>query len=187
MDEAAHPLALVVDDEEILRLFAAGLLEEHGFDVMGAEKAAAALRVATRKEAAETGFEGLRAHHEVLVGGGGSQVPKSHDVIKGFAWPSAVCDGRLAQWLRHRALKKSVNVTGPDQSGPRRPRVPRPKPPAGSKPSLQGLGTFHHPSLVPQERSGGAGSNVKTGCNVVTDAPAEAKPWQRKILESLEH
>ena len=35
MDEAAHPLALVVDDEEILRLFAAGLLEEHGFDVMG--------------------------------------------------------------------------------------------------------------------------------------------------------
>ena len=45
MDEAAHPLALVVDDEEILRLFAAGLLEEHGFDVMGAENAAAALRV----------------------------------------------------------------------------------------------------------------------------------------------
>jgi hypothetical protein len=35
MDEAAHPFALVVDDEEILRLFAAGLLEEHGFDVMG--------------------------------------------------------------------------------------------------------------------------------------------------------
>jgi CheY-like chemotaxis protein len=35
MDEAAHPLALVVDDEEILRLFAAGLLEEHGFDVWG--------------------------------------------------------------------------------------------------------------------------------------------------------
>lgn len=34
-DEAAPPLALVVDDEEILRLFAAGLLEEHGFDVMG--------------------------------------------------------------------------------------------------------------------------------------------------------
>jgi two-component system, response regulator PdtaR len=45
MDEAAHPLALVVDDEEILRLFAAGLFEEHGFDVMGAENAAAALRV----------------------------------------------------------------------------------------------------------------------------------------------
>ena len=45
MDEAAHPLALVVDDEEILRLFAAGLLEEHGFDVIGAENAAAALRV----------------------------------------------------------------------------------------------------------------------------------------------
>jgi CheY-like chemotaxis protein len=45
MNEAAHPLALVVDDEEILRLFAAGLFEEHGFDVMGAENAAAALRV----------------------------------------------------------------------------------------------------------------------------------------------
>jgi two-component system, response regulator PdtaR len=45
MGEAAHPLALVVDDEEILRLFAAGLLEEHGFGVMRAENAAAALRV----------------------------------------------------------------------------------------------------------------------------------------------
>jgi CheY-like chemotaxis protein len=45
MDEGVHPLPLVVDDEEILRLFAAGLLEEHGFDVMEAENAAAALRV----------------------------------------------------------------------------------------------------------------------------------------------
>jgi CheY-like chemotaxis protein len=45
MGEGAHPLALVVDDEELLRLFAAGLLEEHGFDVLGAENAAAALRV----------------------------------------------------------------------------------------------------------------------------------------------
>jgi CheY-like chemotaxis protein len=45
MGEVAHPLALVVDDEELLRLFAAGLLEEHGFDVLGAENAAAALRV----------------------------------------------------------------------------------------------------------------------------------------------
>jgi CheY-like chemotaxis protein len=45
MGEAAHPLALVVDDEELLRLFAAGLLEEHGFDVLGAENAAVALRV----------------------------------------------------------------------------------------------------------------------------------------------
>jgi two-component system, response regulator PdtaR len=45
MDKAAHPLALVVDDEELLRLFAAGLLEEHGFEVMEAENAAAAVRV----------------------------------------------------------------------------------------------------------------------------------------------
>jgi CheY-like chemotaxis protein len=45
MGEAAHPLALVVDDEELLRLLAAGLLEEHGFEVMKAENAAAALRV----------------------------------------------------------------------------------------------------------------------------------------------
>lgn len=45
MDEGVHPSPLVVDDEEILRLFAAGLLEEHGFDVMEAENAAAALRV----------------------------------------------------------------------------------------------------------------------------------------------
>jgi hypothetical protein len=30
MGEATHPLALVVDDEELLRLFAAGLVKEHG-------------------------------------------------------------------------------------------------------------------------------------------------------------
>ena len=43
MGEAVHPLALVVDDEEPLRLFAAGLLEEYGFilGVMEAENAAA--------------------------------------------------------------------------------------------------------------------------------------------------
>jgi two-component system, response regulator PdtaR len=45
MGEAAHPLALVVDDEELLRLFAAGLLEEHGFEVLEAETATAALKV----------------------------------------------------------------------------------------------------------------------------------------------
>ena len=45
MDEAAQPLALVVDDEELLRLYAAGLLEDHGFGVLEAENAAAALRV----------------------------------------------------------------------------------------------------------------------------------------------
>jgi two-component system, response regulator PdtaR len=44
MEKTAHPLALVVDDEEILRSFAAGLLEEHGFEVIEAENAAAALR-----------------------------------------------------------------------------------------------------------------------------------------------
>jgi two-component system, response regulator PdtaR len=45
MTKTAHPLALVVDDEEILRMFAAGLLEEHGFEVIEAENAAAALRM----------------------------------------------------------------------------------------------------------------------------------------------
>jgi CheY-like chemotaxis protein len=45
MKKTAHPLALVVDDEELLRLFAAGLLEEHGFEVIEAENAAAALRM----------------------------------------------------------------------------------------------------------------------------------------------
>jgi DNA-binding NtrC family response regulator len=45
MKNATHPLALVVDDEELLRLFAAGLLEDHGFEVIEAENAAAALRV----------------------------------------------------------------------------------------------------------------------------------------------
>jgi CheY-like chemotaxis protein len=44
MDKAAHPFALVVDDEELLRLFAGGLLEEHGFEVMETENAAAQRR-----------------------------------------------------------------------------------------------------------------------------------------------
>jgi two-component system, response regulator PdtaR len=39
------PIALVVEDEALLRLYAAGLLEEHGFEVIEAENAAAALRV----------------------------------------------------------------------------------------------------------------------------------------------
>jgi two-component system, response regulator PdtaR len=54
MVEAAHPLALVVDDEELLRLFAAGLLEDRGFKVIEAENAAAALRA-------------LEAHHDVRL------------------------------------------------------------------------------------------------------------------------
>jgi CheY-like chemotaxis protein len=45
MKNNTHPLALVVDDGELLRLFAAGLLEDHGFEVVEAENAAAALRV----------------------------------------------------------------------------------------------------------------------------------------------
>lgn len=110
MDETAHPLALVVDDEEILRLFAAGLLEEHGFDVMGAEKAAAALRVATRKETAETGFEGLRAHHEVLVSGGGSpgsEIPRPYKGVcmaeRGLRRPvSSMASSSLAQKVGQR-------------------------------------------------------------------------------------
>jgi two-component system, response regulator PdtaR len=40
-----EPLILVVEDEELLRLFAADLLEEHGFRVVEARNAAAALKV----------------------------------------------------------------------------------------------------------------------------------------------
>jgi CheY-like chemotaxis protein len=40
-----EPLILVVDDEELLRLHAADLLEEHGFRVIEARNAAAALKV----------------------------------------------------------------------------------------------------------------------------------------------
>jgi CheY-like chemotaxis protein len=54
MTKTAHPLALVVDDEELLRMFAAGLLEDHGFEVIEAENAAAALRE-------------LEAHHDVRL------------------------------------------------------------------------------------------------------------------------
>jgi two-component system, response regulator PdtaR len=45
MDDAMHPMALVVDDEALLRLYAAGVLEDHGFKVVEAENAAAALNV----------------------------------------------------------------------------------------------------------------------------------------------
>src|ERR1700733_13679651 len=44
MTKTAHPVALVVDDEELLRMSAAGLLGDHGFDVIEDQKAAAALR-----------------------------------------------------------------------------------------------------------------------------------------------
>ena len=42
---APEPLILVVEDQEILRLYAADLLEEHGFRVVEARNAAAALKV----------------------------------------------------------------------------------------------------------------------------------------------
>jgi two-component system, response regulator PdtaR len=45
MSEIAQPLVLVVEDEELLRLHAADLLEEHGYNVIKAENAAAALKV----------------------------------------------------------------------------------------------------------------------------------------------
>jgi CheY-like chemotaxis protein len=41
---ATQPMALVVDDEELLRVYAAGLLEEHGFEVVEASDAASALK-----------------------------------------------------------------------------------------------------------------------------------------------
>lgn len=44
MSALRQPLALVVDDEELLRLHAAGLLEEHGFTVIEADSAEAALK-----------------------------------------------------------------------------------------------------------------------------------------------
>jgi CheY-like chemotaxis protein len=44
MSAPPQPLALVVDDEELLRLHAAGLLEDHGFTVIEAENAEAALK-----------------------------------------------------------------------------------------------------------------------------------------------
>jgi CheY-like chemotaxis protein len=45
MDEARKPLVLVVEDEELLRVYAADLLEDHGFKVIEAENAANALKV----------------------------------------------------------------------------------------------------------------------------------------------
>jgi CheY-like chemotaxis protein len=45
MSENEQPLALVVEDETLLRLHAAGLLEEHGFAVLEAANAAEALTV----------------------------------------------------------------------------------------------------------------------------------------------
>ena len=45
MAEDRHPVALVVEDEMLLRLHAAGLLEEHGFAVLEAPNATEALNV----------------------------------------------------------------------------------------------------------------------------------------------
>jgi two-component system, response regulator PdtaR len=45
MDQAAQPLAVVVEDEELLRLHAACLLEKHGFAVLEAKNADAALKL----------------------------------------------------------------------------------------------------------------------------------------------
>ena len=42
---AAPPLALIVEDEEMVRSYAASLLEEHGFSVVEAADAASALKV----------------------------------------------------------------------------------------------------------------------------------------------
>jgi two-component system, response regulator PdtaR len=41
----AKPTILVVEDDELLRLYAAGLLEEHGYGVVEAENADAALKL----------------------------------------------------------------------------------------------------------------------------------------------
>ena len=45
MGEAAKPVILVVDDEKLVRLHAACLLEDHGFSVIEAESADAALKM----------------------------------------------------------------------------------------------------------------------------------------------
>jgi CheY-like chemotaxis protein len=45
MDKTTPPLAVVVDDEELLRIYAAGLLEEYGFRVLEAEDARTALKI----------------------------------------------------------------------------------------------------------------------------------------------
>ena len=45
MSENEQPVALVVEDETLLRLHAAGLLEEHGFAVLEAANATEALNV----------------------------------------------------------------------------------------------------------------------------------------------
>ena len=45
MRESEPPLALVVDDNELLRLYAGGLLADHGFEVVEADSAEAALKV----------------------------------------------------------------------------------------------------------------------------------------------
>jgi two-component system, response regulator PdtaR len=45
MRESEPPLALVVDDNELLRLYAGGLLADHGFEVVEGDSAEAALKV----------------------------------------------------------------------------------------------------------------------------------------------
>jgi CheY-like chemotaxis protein len=43
--ESEPPLALVVDDNELLRLYGGGLLADHGFEVVEADSAEAALMI----------------------------------------------------------------------------------------------------------------------------------------------
>ena len=47
--DPAHPLALLVDDDELLRLYGADLLEQHGFAVIQAENADEAREVLEKR------------------------------------------------------------------------------------------------------------------------------------------
>ncbi len=50
MGDDAKPVILVVDDEGLLRLHAADMLEEHGFSVIEAESADAAIKVLENRD-----------------------------------------------------------------------------------------------------------------------------------------
>ena len=50
MDDRAQPLILVVEDDELLRLHAADLLEAQGFAVIKAENADEALKVLEQRK-----------------------------------------------------------------------------------------------------------------------------------------
>jgi CheY-like chemotaxis protein len=82
MRESEPPLALVVDDNELLRLYAGGLQADRGFEVVEADSAEAALKV-------------MQTHDGVRLLFTDIQMP----VVMDWTWPAkSTRVGRTSCW-----------------------------------------------------------------------------------------